>query len=128
MALASRELVLYSRGITEAPREDVEKEVAMFMIAAYGGSRTIMSKCCKWLWAQNIARSYSAPKLASLPLTTEGFLQNAKRTLNQILRLSTDRTMAGRPMTSTRLFIQLLYCRRSVLSTTLHSEAPSLWL
>jgi len=30
-------LVLDSLGITDAPWEDVEKEVAMFMIAAYGG-------------------------------------------------------------------------------------------
>ena len=51
----------------------------MFMIAAYNGSGTTISKCHKWLWAQKIARSYAAPKLASLPPTTERFLQNAKR-------------------------------------------------
>jgi len=67
--------------ITDFPWEDVEKEVTMFMIATYGGSGKTTSECHKWLWAQKTARSYAALKLASLPLTTEGFLQNAKRAL-----------------------------------------------
>ena len=39
-------------GITEAPWEDVEKEVTMFTTGAYNGSGTTMSECHKWLWAQ----------------------------------------------------------------------------
>jgi len=73
--------VLDFLGITEAPWEDVEKDVTMFMNAAYGGLGMTMSKCHKWLWAQKTARSHAAPKLASLPPTTEGFLQSAKRVL-----------------------------------------------
>jgi len=33
-----------------------------------------------------VARSYAAPKLASLPPTTEGFLQNAKRAHFQVVQ------------------------------------------
>jgi len=39
--------VLDFLGITEAPWEDMEKEVTMFMIAAYGGLGMTMSKCHK---------------------------------------------------------------------------------
>jgi len=55
--------------------------VTTFMIAAYGVSGTTVSE---WLWAQKTARSYAAPKLASLPPTTERFLQNAKRAHFQV--------------------------------------------
>jgi len=45
-----------------------------------------------------------APKLASLSLTTEGFLQNAKRDSNHILHLSTHWSTAGKPLTSASLY------------------------
>jgi len=42
--------VLDFLGITEAPWEDMEKEVTMFMIATYGGSGTTMSKSVSGCW------------------------------------------------------------------------------
>jgi len=55
--------------------------VIIFIIAACRGLGTTMSECHKWLWAQKTTRSCAAPKLASLPPSTEGFLQNAKHAL-----------------------------------------------
>jgi len=122
--------VLDFLGITEVPWEDVEKEVAMFTIAAYNGSGMTMSECHKWLWAQKIARSYAAPKLASLQPTTEGFLQNAKRAHFQVTQWYSNQMLC---LSTTRLWLgswwhQPRCSRRSVRGTRLRSEAHLLWL
>ena len=64
--------------------DDVEKEANKFMVAAYGGLGATMTECRQWLWAQKTAKSYNAPKLCSLPPTTEAFMQNAKRAHFQV--------------------------------------------
>jgi len=49
VATSRKGFVLDYLGITEAPWEDVEKEVTMFTIAAYGGSGMTKSEYHKWL-------------------------------------------------------------------------------
>jgi len=101
----------------------------MFMIAAYGTSGIIMSKCRKWLWAQKTARSHAAPKLASLPLTTEGSLQNAKRALKSDPASLSPLDYGWEAVADNVNKTLSNYCsRRSVHGTRLHSEAHSLWL
>ena len=70
--------------MTDAPWNDVEKEVTKFMVAAYGGLGLTLTECRQRLWAQKTAKSYGAPKLCSLPPTTEVFVQNAKRAHFQV--------------------------------------------
>ena len=38
-----------------------------------------MSECRQWLWVKKTAKSMGAPKLCSLPPTTEAFVENIKR-------------------------------------------------
>ena len=71
--------------------DDVEKEANKFMVAVYGGLGATMIECRQWLWAQKTAKSYNAPKLCSLPPTTEAFMQNAKRAHFQVVQCVTCR-------------------------------------
>ena len=64
--------------------DDVVKETTEFMVAAYGGSGVTMSECRQCLWMQKTARSTGAPKLCSLPPTTEAFVENMKQAHFQV--------------------------------------------
>ena len=77
-------VVLDSLGVIDTAWDDVEKEATKFMVAAYGGSSVTMSERHKRLWAKKTAKSCGAPKLCSLPPTTEAFMQNLKRAHLQV--------------------------------------------
>ena len=84
IATSNKGFVLDSLGVIDTAWDDVEKEATKFMVAAYGGLGVTMSECRKRLWAQKTAKSCGAPKLCSLPPTTEAFMQNLKRAHLQV--------------------------------------------
>jgi len=77
---------LNSLGVVDVLWDVVVKETTEFMVTAYGGSGVAMSECGQWLWVQKTARSMGAPKLCSLPPTTEAFVENMKRAYFQVVQ------------------------------------------
>jgi hypothetical protein len=65
---------------------NVTKQATAFMAACYGINTpcSSMTECRQWQWAEKIGKSTVAPKLCSLPPTTESFEQNVRRAHHQV--------------------------------------------
>ena len=86
IALARKGYKLEQLGQPMADMDNVVKEATTFMAACYGIKTpcSTMTECRKQQWAQKIGKSTTAPKLCSLPPTTEAFEQNVRRAHHQV--------------------------------------------
>ncbi|KAL8595126.1 hypothetical protein ACOMHN_019164 [Nucella lapillus] len=82
--VSKKGFLLNSLGVVDALWSDVEKETTEFMAAAYNGSGVTMSECRLQQWAKKTSKCAGAPKLCSLPPTTEAFVENMKRAHFQV--------------------------------------------
>lgn len=73
-------------GQSKADLYDVVKQSTDFMAACYGCKTqcSSMTECRQQLWAEKTGKSTAAPKLCSLPPTTEAFEQNVYRAHFQV--------------------------------------------
>lgn len=86
LAVARKGHQLLGLGKTTTDMNSIIKEATQFMAACYGISSPVssMTECRQLLWAQKTGKSQSAPKLCSLPPTTESFELNVKRAHHQV--------------------------------------------
>lgn len=84
VTVSKKGFLLNSLGVVDALWSDVEKETTEFMAAAYNESGETMSECRLQQWAKKTSKSAGAPKLCSLPPTTEAFVENMKRAHFQV--------------------------------------------
>ena len=70
---------LSSIGDTNCTLSDIMSQAIPYLLACYGQTKCMTMTEAKWkLWAKKVSQSVaSAPKLSSLPPTTESFAQNA---------------------------------------------------
>ena len=66
--------------------DKVVKQATVFIAACYGLKTpcSSMTDCRQQQWAQKIGKSSAAPKVCSLPPTTEAFEQNVRRAHHQV--------------------------------------------
>ena len=68
----------------DAPLPAVIEQASLFMTAYYGQKSDTMSNARLTAWAAKTGKGQvSTPRLCSLPLTTEGFVENVKRAHHQ---------------------------------------------
>ena len=77
---------LSSIGDTNCTLSDIMSQATPYMLACYGQTKCMtMTDARQKMWAMKVSRSVaSAPKLSSLPPTTESFAQNATRAHLQV--------------------------------------------
>ena len=86
IAVSRNRNTLDQLGQLTADITEVVKQSTTFMASCYG-LRTpcsSMTECCQQLWVQKTGKSTIAPKLCSLPPTTEAFEQNVRRAHYQV--------------------------------------------
>ena len=72
-------------GLIDSTTAEIMEEGTKFMTSCYNNPTCkTMTECRQKAWAQKTGKSGSAPKLATLPSTTEGFLMNVLRAHLQI--------------------------------------------
>lgn len=86
IAVARKGHILDQLGQPTADIIEVVKQSTAFMAACYGCKTpcSTMTECRQQQWAQKTGKSTSAPKLCSLPPTTEAFEQNVRRAHYQV--------------------------------------------
>ena len=86
IAVARKGYKLDQLGQPIADIDKVVKEATTFMAACYGINTpcSSMTECRQQQWTQKIGKSTTAPKLCSLPPTTEAFEQNVRRAHHQV--------------------------------------------
>ena len=85
LSVASKGHKLDLLGDVTANITKVTEQATSFMAACYGiKTCSSMTHCRQLVWAQKTSKSSSAPKLCSLPPTTEGFLENVLRAHLQV--------------------------------------------
>ncbi|KAG0725666.1 hypothetical protein GWK47_038169 [Chionoecetes opilio] len=86
IAVARKGYTLDQLGKSLANIIEVTEQATAFMGACYGITTptSSMTKIRQKLWAQKTGKSTAAPKLCSLPPTTEAFEQNVRRSHHQV--------------------------------------------
>ena len=84
--LQSRVHSLSSIGDTNCTLSDIMNQATPYILACYGQKKCMtMTEAKQKMWAKKVSRSIaSAPKLSSLPPTTESFAQSAARAHLQV--------------------------------------------
>ena len=82
---------LSSIGDTNCTLSDIMNQATQYILACYGQTKCMtMTEARQKMWAKKVSRSVaSAPKLSSLPPTTESFAQNAACAHLQVWRNGT---------------------------------------
>ena len=77
---------LSSIGDTNCTLSDIIRKATPYILACYGQTKCMtMTEARQKMWAKKVSQSIaSAPKLSSLPPTTESFAQNATRAHLQV--------------------------------------------
>ena len=85
--IASKGYRLHLLGDESADISKVVEQATSFMAACYGIiSCSSMTECRQLVWAQKTSKSLSAPKLCSLPPTSEAFKENLLRAHLQVVQ------------------------------------------